>query len=460
MVSVNRSWVDDSYQAVLRVAFNTTMSPDDIEDKPLDLILVLDQSGSMSSDNRMVFVKEGIRQMIDELDPEDRVALVSYSTAATLRADLGEYSGEELQGIVAGLNPEGGTNIYEGLAMGMQIAAENLDVERQTRVLLLSDGNITVGRPPAEVIDMADDYVADGIGLTTIGVGDEFNVELMRGLAERGAGNFYYVEDAEAVTEVFTEELNYFAVPIALGLDVEVESDPSHQFGEVLGTSLWNTSSPEIGFIEVPAVFLASRKDQQPDPNGRRGGGSSLFIAMQPLSGTFEGETMATVRARYRLPGSDELIESEITVDNPFRDEAPEAGYASHEEMLEGYAMYNMFLGLRRASQEAQGSHDCALRTLQSLEDTATAWNEVAPDEDIGADLELVSQFESNLVGSGADAARCESDPVDWEEGSFRDGTYDGPTYCSVGSGDNAAPLGLALLALILTARRRRRTIR
>jgi len=75
---------------------------------------------------------------------------------------------------------------------------------------------------------MADGYLADGMSLTTIGVGLEFDVNLMRGLAEHGAGNFYFLEDAAAVTEVFVDEIDYFTAPLATSVDFEVtpSADP------------------------------------------------------------------------------------------------------------------------------------------------------------------------------------------------------------------------------------------
>jgi Ca-activated chloride channel family protein len=351
----------------------------------------------------------------------------------------------------------------------MEMAAKNLDIERESRVVLLSDGNSTAGPADADVATLTDTYVGEGIGLTTIGVGDDFNVSLMRGLAERGTGNFYFVEDAQAVTEVFTQELEYFVSAIALDLQVEVESDPSHVFGEVLGTSRWETGDERFGSMKVPALFLASRKSDTPDPEGRRGGGSSLFIAMNPQTGQFQTDKMATVRARYRMPGAEEFIETEVSVENPFRDAAPAAGYASHEGMLEAYAMYNMFLGLRAGSAMAQESYDCALDIVESLRETAIAWNQAAPDEDIAADIELVEIFKANLVDEGAAAGRaivCEYDLYEsgvyeaQDPGFYQDDPYlHEPMACSAGSAGQAGPLGIALLLLAMARRfaRRRR---
>lgn len=452
MVSVNRSWLNGKYQAVLRVALNTPLSPGDLEEKPLDLVVVVDTSGSMVSGNRLEYVKQGLGLLIDGMGADDRLGIVQYSTDASLVAGLGEATSEEMHALVEGFVPAGGTNIYGGMSLAMELMSEQLSPERESRVVLLSDGLITVGRNGADVISLAEAHVSEGIGLTTIGVGDDFNVELMRGLAERGAGNFYYVEDPSAVTEVFTEELAYFVHPIAMDLEVAVQSDPSHTVGEVYGTRVWESFGNEGGYMSIPGVFLASRTGDEPGETGRRGGGSSLYIAMDRLTGTFEGEAMATIDVSYRLPGTDEIIEQSIVVDNPFREEVPEAGYVSHAEMLKAYAVYNVFLGLVKATSEAEESYDCALRTVQSLSAETSAWTTHSPSDDLSQDLELVALFADNLELLGADAQWCDAErPFDAEEEY-----YDEQRHCSAGGGATGGLLGGALVLLLLGLGRRR----
>jgi Ca-activated chloride channel family protein len=439
MVSANPSWLDESDQTVLRVALNTVITPEDLEPKPLDLVVVIDTSGSMAQDDRMRFVKQGMDLLIGELGEDDRLGLVTYATEGSVQAELEE------------LTPLGGTNIYEGLELGMQMAANNLSLERQTRVILLSDGNITSGLGPDQVSLMSEGYVADGIGLTTIGVGDNFNLDLMRGLAERGSGNFYYVEDPTAVVEVFTEELNYFSQPIALGLEIEVESANSYRLGEVVGTRLWETDGGETGGISVPALFLSSRVDAEPEENGRRGGGSSLYIAMERVPGAVVGETLATVRASYRLPGSDERISQEIEVVNAVGDELPETGYVSHVEMLKAYAVYNFYLGLREACVQAEWDYNQSLQIVRTLQASATEWNTRVPDADISDDMALLAQFESNLVAQGA------NDYGDGYDDDYYGDDWEGRQHCSA-SGSSASSLGFAFLLLGFIASRRRRS--
>lgn len=457
MASANPSWSTSASDLVLRVALNTIIQAEDLQDKPRDLIVVVDTSGSMAEDDRIAYVKQGMDLLIDELAESDRIGIVSYASNGLVRAELGAVDKWQLHEIVSSLQADGGTNIYEGLELGMQMAANNLSAERQARVILLSDGNITAGPGPDQVADLSETYVADGIGLTTIGVGNDFNLELMKGLAETGSGNFYYVESPEAVTEVFTEELAYFAQPIALDLEVAVQASESYRIRGVVGTRLWKNDLTDGvdpgtnavgGSVHVPALFLSSRVDSEPGENGRRGGGSSIYLELE-RSGAPLGDSFGTVTASFRLPGSDEVITQEIVIANPVGEGLPEGGFVSHIEMLKAYAVYNFFVGFRQACEQAEDNYAAALETIQALRTSAVEWNERVPDADISDDLALLDQFEANLT----------NDPYEGgygENGYGDDGYGQDPVMCSAG-GSGAGSLGFAFLMLLSVMRLRRR---
>ena len=139
-----------------------------------------------------------------------------------------------------------------------QLSAD-FDPARQNRVVLLSDGVPTAGiSATGSILDMSRVYNSDGIGLTSIGLGADFNIELMRGLALQADGNFYFLEDPGAVDEVFIEELNYFTVPVAFDLKIDVRAGENYRFGRALGSPLWRDHEGG-GSLAVPSVFIAHR---------------------------------------------------------------------------------------------------------------------------------------------------------------------------------------------------------
>jgi Ca-activated chloride channel family protein len=472
MLSIGHDWIDERYQATLQVSMNTPVDPATLERLPLNLAVVVDTSGSMSADDRIGFVKQGLHLLVDELAPGDRLALITYATTATQHTGLdADPVAEELHPLIDSLEAVGATNIYDALELGMSEVAENYDVERQNRVILLSDGQPTAGvLDTGAIIDMAETYIEDGIGLTTIGVGLDFNVDLMRGLAEGGAGNFYFLEDSSATTEVFTEELDYFVTPLALGVRLQVTAGAGYGLGDVYGTKLWKTPG-DYGEVFLPAVFVASRTDDE-NPEGRRGGGSALFIELDPDDTAFEPGPAAVIDLSYKLPGSDELITQQVVIESPYPPgESPAEAFVSREAMREHYAIFNAYLGLLGAATRASDNdYHCAAGILADTRQHAIAHNERYPDPDIAADIELIDQFRDLLLEEGASpAATSETCAAIGDDGDINDGWgdddepgwtdgWEGAQHCSAAGRGAGAGWLITLFAAALAFRRRRRS--
>jgi Ca-activated chloride channel family protein len=281
----------------------------------------------------------------------------------------------------------------------------------------------------------------------------------MRGLAERGAGNFYFIEDASAATEVFTEEMDVFMSPIALDLQIEATTGPGWQMREVVGTKLWQAGANR-GSMAVPAVFFASRTSQQGEV-GRRGGGSMIFVRLDPTAAG--AGKVSDLKLTYRLPNTQEIITHTVALDytaNP-NDELPEP-HLSYPEMAERYAMYNLFLGFRVATTEAAvGDYNCAVSALAATRNNAELWNSThGNDPDIAADIALADLFIQNLRQQGAtgetslSSCPTATDPYpDYNEGYGED--YQ-PMACSSSKANAGWLLILGALGLVIRRRTRR----
>ncbi len=467
MVSHGSAWLDNSPQTSLQVSLNTPVDPRTFERKPLNMVVVVDTSGSMQIDSRLEFVKQGLHLLVDDLEDGDRLGVVTYSSRGYLRESLETAPNKEaLHALIDTMVANGGTNIYEGLDLGLSEAQTYFDLERQNRVILLSDGMATEGiTSDGEILELASSYISEGIGLTTIGVGQSFNVELMRGLSERGAGNFYFVEDSSAVTEVFTEELDYFVTPLALSVSIEVSAGAGFSVGDVTGTKLWKTSG-NGGEVFLPAVFVASRVDDE-TPNGRRGGGSALIIDIERTNLETDGP-LGAVTLSYRDPAAADpnaVITQTFEVGSPPRttgEPGPDP-FVSRAAMAEHYAVYNMFLGLRYASEQADGGqYNCAYAALSTVRQRGAWWNENREDTDIASDLGLIDMFQGNLATAGVNGADADGACQRGDDGPWQGDDYAGDHGhhhpCSLAAG-GGAPSGMAvlLIGLILGGRVRRK---
>jgi Ca-activated chloride channel family protein len=461
-MSLGRDWLTGAHQATLQISLTTPIDPEAFQRLPMNLVVVVDHSGSMASDGRLTKVKVGLHTMIDNLRDEDRLAIVEFDDRVDVDATFGELLDRPaLHAIIDRLTPRGATNIFDGLERGFELLGDAPPSERQNRVIFLSDGLATAGNTSQlDIMQMASQRVQRGIGLTTIGVGDEFDISLMRGLAEQGAGNFYFLDDPSAATEVFTEELDYFMQPIALDIKLEATAGPGYRFDEAVGSRLWSGRSTS-GAMQIPAVFVASRTTQSGE-QGRRGGGSMIFVHMTPV--TRNTGRVANLSLSYRTPSSPERISQSVALDyTSDPQDAPEQPYLSTPEMAERFAMYNVFLGLRAATRTGG---DCAVAVLEATRTSGAAWNRLHEDPDLAADLVLVDQYIANLAAHGADAERAPSAcatasdpynppgmPVDHEPYPRR------PLACSAGGAADGVPVVLGAIAgvSLAGARRRRR---
>lgn len=461
-ISIGRDWLTGKHQATLQIAVSTPRDPADFPRLPMNLVVVVDHSGSMASDNRLGLVKAGLLELVDNIDDADRLAIVSFDDVVTVDSPFTDtLDRDQLRTAINRLQPRGGTNIYEGLRQGFNILGEYPSNVRQNRVIFLSDGLATVGdTSQSSIMAMARTWISKGIGLTTIGVGRDFDVQLMRGLAENGAGNYYFLEDATAAGEVFTDELDYFMTPLALDIQIEATAATGWTLGEVVGSRMWS-AGPQRGSMSIPAAFVASRTSQEPG-EGRRGGGSMIFIHLEPTATA--SSKIADLRLTYRVPGSTESITQTVSLDyaaDPL--ETPDDPYLSGAEMAERYAMYNLFLGFRAATQTYDGS--CAAAALLATRANAVAWAEQHPDPDIDADLVLLDMFVTNLRNHGAtserDLASCPTADEPYGDDYYGDDYY-GDDYghghygCMSASKGGAGWLVILGAAVFVAGRRRK----
>jgi Ca-activated chloride channel homolog len=279
---------------------------------------------------------------------------------------------------------------------------------RQNRVILLSDGNATEGiTDPAKMASLAAANARLGVGLTTIGLGEEFDIETMRTLAEVGAGNFYFLEDPEAVKEVFTDEVKTFMVPIATDVTISLAVGDDYALGNVYGTNGFSTTAYG-GLIEIPALFLAGRTDaSDPIEEGRRGGGGAILIELIPVGdiGSAESpEVILDVDAGWTDPLSGAGLSQLV----PVTEEGtpgfiPEDGYFTDFTVEKAFVMLNLYVGFLIAAELAEDADLPAARgVLEALQEAAGEWVADNADPDIVDDLTYVDLFIDNLLEAEA----------------------------------------------------------
>ena len=426
MMGVMGNLLDGGNCTMLQLGLNSPIVANSQNRPPLTLAIAVDTSSSMSGRGKLDYVRDGLSLMVNELSDDDMIALVTYETSVRTPFAMAPVRGNRnrLQQIIGGLRPEGGTNLHGGLEAAYEAVFDEYDSGRQNRVILLSDGEPTEGVTDVEsILAMSGGYNSEGVGLTTIGLGTSFNYQLMRSLAEEGDGNFYFVEDAAAVDEVFTEEISFFTVPVAFDLTVELAAGSDFRIARAYGSRFWEGSQTG-GRVEIPSVFLAHREshDDVTEGGGRRGGGSALLLELVPRHDEgqeLENSHVATASLEFREPGSNRIVTEQAEIHVPFSPwNPPVRGYFDNGIVTKSFVMLNIYVALEAAcfwfhegeSMEALAGLNRLIAAAEDYEDSA---NDGAGDVDIQYDIELMEQLIQVILDHGGQNPQDQEIPED-----------------------------------------------
>ncbi len=394
--------INGSNCTTVLLGMNTPIDPDELERPPLNLAIAIDTSGSMSGPN-MDYTRVGLLNMLSALQPGDQVSLVGFSNDATVMLDAAAHNDPDLSIAINQLTPKGSTNIYAGLRTAFEQVALYQEPGLQNRVILLSDGMATTGITADEkLLSLATAYSSEGIGLTTIGMGTDFDVELMRDLSEIGSGSFYFLENPMAVQEVFVDEVEAFLVPLAEDVRIDISPSIDYALRGVYGTKQAEFSSGS-GSIYIPSLHIAHRTSASDQTGGRRGGGGGIVLELlESATAPGNGLEVGSLTLEYRKPGTDELVHQQVEISSPHGFDTPDA-FFDNLTAEKSFVTLNIFVGFQLASARAtSGDLTGALNVLDGLGSNVSAWLLQHPDADIEDDLRYIEMFRSNLVAHGA----------------------------------------------------------
>lgn len=175
----------------------------------VNLALVLDRSSSMGGRQRIGEAKRAAHGLIDRLGAADRVSVVVFSNRVDVLARGVPGDNQMLlHELIDSVEVGGQTDLHAGWLAGAQEVAAHFQTGSLNRVVLLSDGMANRGVTHLnQIVGHVTSLSRTGVSTTTIGVGDDFNEELLEAMAEAGDGNYHYAPDAECLSSLFAEEL-------------------------------------------------------------------------------------------------------------------------------------------------------------------------------------------------------------------------------------------------------------
>jgi Ca-activated chloride channel family protein len=205
--------------------------------QPMNLAVVLDRSGSMADQSKIEYAKKAVRTLIEQLQNNDIFSFVIYDDVVdVVREAKPVRDKQELLCLLDEVFPRGATNLGGGLAEGLRQVERHRDKEYLNRVILLSDGLANRGvTDPSELQRMVQRYRGKSISVTTMGVGLDYNENLMVRLSESGGGNYYFVESPHSLASIFRKELKSLSCVVAQNASIELRLGDGVRLRDVIG---------------------------------------------------------------------------------------------------------------------------------------------------------------------------------------------------------------------------------
>lgn len=283
------------------------------ERPPMNVVLLVDVSGSMAPQDRLPLLKQGFRLFAQGLREQDRVAIVTYANGTTVA--LEPTTGSDKQKIIDAidaLQAAGGTAGRDGLERAYAMAQRHFDAKAVNRVILATDGDFNIGvRDPRQLETFIAGKRKSGVYLSIFGVGDgNLNDALIQRLTQSGNGNAAYIDSLLEARKALQGELGSTMFPIANDVKMQVEFNPARVAAYRL-----------IGY-ETRMLARQDFKDDKVDA-GDMGAGHTVtaIYEITPAAGaaklvdplrygggkkaapTGKNDELAFVRVRYKLPG-------------------------------------------------------------------------------------------------------------------------------------------------------------
>ncbi len=225
---------------------------------PLNISFVLDRSGSMHG-AKLDYTKKAVQFAVRNLDSIDRVSLVIFDNQVELPipSTTAEVK-DQLAQLIENIYARGNTNLSGGLLEGVTQVKSAYQKELVNRVILLTDGLANEGITRTDqLVNLVKEIYTGGIGVSTLGVGDDFNEDLLVAMAEVGNGNFYYIETPDTIPEIFKNELEGLLSVTGQNPFLQITPTTETKVNAVFGYEpTWN----EGALVKLPDIYNGDTK--------------------------------------------------------------------------------------------------------------------------------------------------------------------------------------------------------
>ena len=281
-VAVSKDPISEKNELYMTVGLNSNIKQSDFARKKLNLVVVLDISGSMTSsfnsyyydqftgtrkkektedDNKskMQIANESVNVLLDHLKADDRFGMVLFDDSAYIGKPIslvGETDIDAIKNHVLEINARGGTNFEAGYTKATELFKEYLNVnsyEYENRIIVITDAMPNYGRTDDEgLMKYVKENADKGVYTSFVGVGVDFNTELTEAISNVKGANYYSVHNSQEFKNRMGEEFEYMVTPLVFDLELNLKSE-DYEIAKVYGSDTANKENGNI--MRVNTLF-------------------------------------------------------------------------------------------------------------------------------------------------------------------------------------------------------------
>ena len=296
----------------MSVGLNSNIKQSDFKRPKLNLVVVLDNSGSMSSSfdsyyydgntslfetykTKMQIANNSINILLDHLNQDDRFGMVIFNSSGQIAKNLSELEDTDIKSLkkhIAEINATGGTNFEDGYKKALSVFesfGEN-DETYENRIIVLTDAMPNMGNYSTNsLMNMVENSSKNKIYTTFIGIGVDFNTELIEKIGTVEGANYYSVHNEEEFEAQMGKDFDYMVTPLVFDLNLDFLSN-DFEVASVYGTDIENNKNGNI--IHVNTLFPSARNDNDEVKGG------IILLKLNKNNLTDNGEV--TLKVSYR----------------------------------------------------------------------------------------------------------------------------------------------------------------
>ncbi|MCJ8275849.1 MAG: von Willebrand factor type A domain-containing protein, partial [Bdellovibrionales bacterium] len=281
--------------------------------KDSNLVFLVDVSGSMTDYNKLPLLKKGLHKLIEQLQENDRVSMVTYAgNAAVVFEGISGSNKKKLHQEVENLESGGSTHGSQGITRAYEIAKKNFRNNGVNRLILATDGDFNVGlQNDQALVDLVKSQSKSNIFLTVLGFGrGNLNDSMMEKISNKGNGNYFYLDSEKEAEKVLVKKLQGTLVTIAKDVKIQVEFNPINVMqyrligyvNRKLKDQDFNNDKKDAGEIGAGHSVVALYEIV---PSGSRKGVDPLKYQKtksKPVPTGADKDELLTVKLRYKQP--------------------------------------------------------------------------------------------------------------------------------------------------------------